>query len=130
MTTHLTALNEALYTFDHRASMTEQNLFDAAVSLAEWNLFSRRAIAKITGLSIRRVLVLAPKSDSTGGRFEPESLESLVKLVHVRERGEMDVFTAREALRTCSSWFASRATGIPRSTLLRWATMAEELEAA
>jgi hypothetical protein len=130
MTHYLTALTEAKFVHEHRAEMDRQALFDAVASLGEWGLFSARSISKITGVDVRTVLKISPKPVRTGGRFDPESLPHLIQLIHLRERGELDIFEARKAVQKTSTYFASRATGIPRSSLLRWAEQAEALVAA
>lgn len=124
----LTALQEALYTYEHRDTLDKQALTDAAISLGEWGLFSCASIVKITGLPRQRVQALLQKSDKTGGRFDPEDLPHLIDLSIANTRGEMNVFAAKRATRGTSTYFAARLTGVPRSTLLRWTEIAERFE--
>ena len=126
---NIVALMEAQSVFERKDQMDRQTLFDAAVSLGEWGIFSNRSITKITGLRPRDVAVLTPKSERTGGRFEPEVLPDLISLARTGERGEMDVFTAKRVLDHCSSYYASRLSGIARSNLVRWAEKAALMEA-
>jgi len=115
----LLALTQATTTYG--ATLDRQGKFDAAVALAEHNIFSARNISQITGLATTTVLRLAPKSEKTGGRFNPESLPHLVRLMHLRANGEVDVREAKAAVdKGTSTTFAARLTGIPTTTFTRY----------
>lgn len=123
----MTPLIEAHHVYTNRAHYPTATLVEAAASLAEHGIFSRRAIVAITGLSYRQVAKVVTKTDRSGGRLNPEVLGDLVRLAEARDRGQMDVFAAQRALSGTSASFASRLTGVPISTLARWAKRAGEL---
>lgn len=119
-----TPLSEALWVYSRLAQYDKQQRFDAAVSLAEWQLFSLRQIAKITGLSHSSVATLVQsKNDKTGGKFDPEGLEALTALQKARQAGrELDGQQVTEALDSgggTSTYMASKLTDIPRMSLVR-----------
>ncbi|WP_406245816.1 hypothetical protein ACI7YT_12300 [Microbacterium sp. M] len=119
-----TALEEAAWVYSSIENYDRQQRFDAAVSLAEWKVFSSRQIARIVGISHSTVAQLGgAKTDKTGGRFDPDSLSILCKLAKRRRAGEaLDPAEVAEALDIgtgTSPYMASRLTDIPRMHLIR-----------
>lgn len=119
MTNHA-ALTQARDTWRGRANLDKQGKFDAAVALGEWGLFSNRHIAKFTGLSPATVNALITKPERTGGRLEPEALEPVIEVLHMRVRGEIDNAKVRTAIEAgVSVNFLAKLAGIPQRTLAR-----------
>lgn len=119
-----TPAEEAAWVYSRLDQYDRQQRFDAAVSLAEWGVFSLRQVAKVVGLSHSAVAVaVRGKTDKTGGRFDPEALSALVALLRARRKGEHIapdlVAEALDAGTGTSSYMASKLTGIPRMQLVR-----------
>ena len=113
-------LEEALYVYEHQKSLSKEDRINAAISLGEWKVFSVRQIGAIADLPWWSVE--ASKQDRTGGRLDPRSLAPLLRLKTRRARGESDFDAAAEALSYgTSATVANRLTGIPVSTINRWA---------
>lgn len=121
-------LEEAIFVHEHHATMDRQARFDAAVSLAEWQVFSATQIAAIVGLSVPVVARLIGKRDRTGGRLTPQSLRPLLHLAQLKARGEVDVQAVKVALDAgASRRMTARLTGWPETTLRRHAERAEAM---
>lgn len=119
-----TPLEEAQWVYSRLGNYDRQQRFDAAISLAEWGVFSLRQIAKITGISHTAVAGLVQaKNDKSGGKLDPEALEPLVDLMQARRKGEdLDpdqVVEALDAGNGTSPYMASKLTDIPRMHLVR-----------
>jgi hypothetical protein len=116
----VSALEEAVVAHEQSEYMDRQGRFDAAVSLAEWDVFSSIQIAKIVGLPRVTVSRLIGKKDRTGGRLPLASLRPLLDLSRARSRGEVDLAAVKTALDAgASRRMASRLTSIPETTLKR-----------
>ncbi|WP_217182678.1 hypothetical protein [Streptomyces sp. AC495_CC817] len=126
---NLTPLEEAAWVYAHQSDYDRQQRFDAAASLSQWGLFSLRQVGAIAGVSHSTVRKLAkPKSDRTGGKFDPECLELLLDIRRRYARGE-DVepeAVAQLADAGTSLGFAARLAGIPESWLRRRYTKAKK----
>lgn len=119
------ALVEANYTYEHKEHFNRQGLVDAAVSLAEWDLFSNRQIAAITGLDARVVGALTKKTDRTGGAFNPAALGNVIELSEARARGEKGSEAIAAALQGgVSLSMLAKLVDAPKSTLARHAQAA------
>lgn len=123
----MTPLQEALHVYENRGTYPRETLLEAAASLGTHGVFSVRGIAAITGLSYRDVARVVHKTDRTGGKLHPAVLTHLARLVEVRERNEADVIAAARALEGVSANYAERLTGIPDTTLRRWAKVGRAL---
>ena len=123
----MNALDEAHFVYSNLAILGPEQRREAAVSLSEYGIFSRRGIASLTGLTMREVASVVNKTDRTGGKIVPDALGDVIALRDLRERGEMDVFLARRVLGQMSAAFVSRLTGIPAATLTRWKMKADTL---
>ncbi|MDL5351123.1 hypothetical protein [Microbacterium sp. zg-YB36] len=123
-----TALEEAIFVHEHRDNLDRQARFDAAVSLAEWGVFSGAQIGTITGLNRATVAKLIGKKDRTGGRLTVESLKPLLHLAQLRRRDEVDVLAVKEALDAgASRRMCARLTGWSEGQLRRQADRAEAM---
>lgn len=95
-----------------------------ALALGQAGMFSNNQIAAITGLSLKRVCALNPKTDKSGGRFNPQTLPLLLELWVEYEDGGMGrqlgqlVKTIVDSGTSVGT--ASRLTFIPPTTLSRW----------
>lgn len=121
----LTALDQAAYIVEHIETMTNADRFDACVSLLEWEVFSNRQIAEITGVSRERVNSLSGKTDKRGGTLDVLYLPDIRDLRNKALRGEDVKADVRFVLsgRT-SSTMLSRLSGLSQSTISRWARSA------
>lgn len=120
--TTLAALKEARDVHSRRGGLDRQQKADAAVSLAEWGIYSNRHIAKFVGLAPATVNGLVPKTERTGGRLEPEALQPTIDVLLMRIRGEVDNDKVRVAIAAgVSVNFLAKLAGIPQRTLARMA---------
>lgn len=133
MTHHHAAVKEAIYAYAHKDTYDAQAKLDAAVSLAEWGLFSNRQIAKLVGTHPANVASWTTKRDRTGGTLKPEALPDVLKVIEIHARGEVDHAAVKKALEGVSSTMLARLTGRAQTTLsyqARRAVAAEEAKNA
>lgn len=124
-----TAVEQAIYVHQHRDTMTATALINSLIGLAEWKIFSNRQLSALTGLSTRVVGGYTNKVDNTGGNMPPESLPAVLELIHITQRGEVDIFAAKRALDFgISTRMLAKLTGIPQVTLARWGRRARALQ--
>ena len=116
------ALTQALEAWNRRTDSGEpwEWSFADAVALGEWEMFSKRNIAAITGLSIYYVDQLVTKKDKTGGVFNPEALPQLHQLWVEYAQGGKPVALMRTIVKQgVSQQFLAKLVGIPTTTVNR-----------
>lgn len=125
MSTHIKALEQAVFHFEHKGNYSRAAKVEAAQELAEWGVFSNRHIALFTGLRLADLSTYTGKTDRTGGSLTMESIPHIVKVINLEARGEVDYRAVKRAIDAgCSALMLSRLTGRPQSTLSRHARMA------
>ena len=124
-----TAVQQAIWAFEHKDTMDRQTRVDHATALGAWGCFSNRQISSLTGLDPHDVAFLTGKKDRTGGRLNPEALEAVLNLIHIHARGEVDFFATKRALDGVSGRTLARLTGRSQVTLARHARRAKEMAA-
>ena len=129
MATNITCFTQAAYWASHRAQLTPQQRLDAVMELAEWNVFSNRQLAKITGMDHHKISAFTGFHErTTGGRFDIAALPLVVEVMQLKARGELDAGLIRRTLEAgvSTNWLA-RHTGYAESSLRRWRDKAVEL---
>ena len=107
------ALGVAITTWRLAHRFGSVGILDRVTELADYGVFSKRQIAKIAELPLSKVAPLVDKTDRTGGRLNPESLEALRDLVARARRGEDFGASASEILRYgTSASLAARFAGL------------------
>lgn len=99
---------------------------EKAVELGELGAFSNRAISKIVGVSSVTIDKHRAKSDRSGGRFDPDSLSLIYDLWSEYANGGQPTRLTATVLGLNSALLVSRLTGVPTTTLKRWAAIGRE----
>jgi len=74
-------LREAKYLYEHRQYMDKDVLYNAVVSLNEYQLFTVGQLSQLSGLSDSTIAGWGIKMPRKGGgKFNPQSLDTLIQL--------------------------------------------------
>src|SRR5690606_31804599 len=92
---------------------------DRAVEVLEGHgLWSMNQMMKILGVSMRQILGRTSKANTTGGRFNPDTLELALEEITIAELGETNpLLTARIWDMGTSPSFLARMIGQPVSSV-------------
>jgi hypothetical protein len=118
----LYAINEAIWIRDNAQRISVPALVEKLQDLAEYKLYSSRQMANICGgvLKHNTISGYLSKSDKSGGRFNPASLEDLREALFSKERGRIDYVSVKNALDSgTSQGMVSKLTGINQSMISR-----------
>lgn len=118
----LYAINEAIWIRDHHKDMSKEVLIHRLQDLAEYEVFSNRQLSLICNRVLKHNSIGAyvKKTDKSGGRFEPKSLEDIREALFSKERGVIDYESIRKALSLgTSQGMISKLTGINQSAISR-----------
>jgi hypothetical protein len=118
----LQAINEAIWIRDNATKISRDLLIERLQELSEYSLFSNRQMAKICGNQIsHNVLgVYVQKSDKSGGKLNPTSLEDIREALFSKERKRINYNAILRALESgTSQGMVSKLTGISQSTISR-----------
>lgn len=114
------ALNEAIWLRDHAENMTKQQLFDAIVSIGEYELFSNRQISAIVNGLVNHTTVgkLIGKKDRTGGNLNVGTLDILRNILYSRANSRTDYKLIADAVGLgTSQGMVARLTGVNQSSI-------------
>lgn len=115
------AIRQAHHLYATKDRLSRQQLVDEVVSQAEWDVWSNRHLATLSGLRPAFVNELTGKRDKTGGTINPSRLGDLADVAAARNRGEdVRARVAELAGDGFSSTMIARLTGIPVSSIGRW----------
>jgi hypothetical protein len=118
----LYAINEAIWIRDNAQAISRPVLIEKLQNLAEYDMYSNRQMAKICGNVIRHNVIAGyvNKTNKTGGRLNPASLEDLREALFSKERGRTDYSIVKKALASgTSQGMVSKLTGINQSVISR-----------
>ena len=118
----LQAINQAIWIRDNYKRLSKDSLIEKIQELAEFRIFSGRQISKICGGSLSHVVIssIVSKTDKSGGRFDPVSLEDIREALFSKERGRTDYKSVKNALDAGTSQnMVARLTGINQSAISR-----------
>ena len=82
----LRAINEAIWLRDNAVRIDKPELFKFVEDLGEYGIYSARQVSAIIGsqMSHQTIAKLCQKSDKTGGRLNPASLDDIKQCFHDR----------------------------------------------
>ncbi|CAB4148985.1 hypothetical protein UFOVP536_37 [uncultured Caudovirales phage] len=118
----LYAINEAIWIRDNAQVISRNVLIEKLQNLAEYDMYSNRQMANICGNVIRHNVIAGyvNKTNKTGGRLNPASLEDLREALFSKERGRIDYASVKNALEAgTSQGMVSKLTGINQSVISR-----------
>ena len=118
----LRAINEAIWIRDHSADLNRQDLFKVIQDISEYNIFSFRQIALMTGniISHQTISKICSKRDKTGGKLIVSDLEKIRDLFYGRSNGSVNYKLAKDIINNgTSQCMISRLTGIHQSSISR-----------
>lgn len=117
----LQAMGAAKYLFEHSRYMDAQGRYDAVRSLAEYGLFSTGHLARIAGVSETTVRRYGIDVTGTAGKFNPESLDTLIRMRLDSNTGkEPNPVLVSLAIQSGNSYrIVSKLTGVGRSRIAR-----------
>lgn len=114
------AVREAWQIYQRREGFDAHKKDEAVRLLAGHGIWSLAHIAAIVGVSRDFVRTRYDKSDHTGGRFNPETLDLILEEFELKDRNESNEFlTARIIELGTSSGLLAKLIGQPWSTV-KW----------
>lgn len=129
MTDHRKELREAHDIHRRRATFDAEQQERAIVKLAGHELWSMAQIAAIVGVPKHHVYKLVTKTDHTGGKFNPASIELILEEIANKDRNEPNrALTARILADGTSSYMLEKLTGQDVSTI-KWRALQHRLSA-
>lgn len=128
MTDYRKELREALQIYRKRDTFDSQQLEEAVSILTRHGIWSMVQIRSITGASTALVYATAGKTDRTGGRFNPDTLELLIEEIALKDSAEVNVrLTHRIAEMGTSTYMIAKLVGTPVATVKYRAARGKEL---
>lgn len=117
----LDAVRQAERVYRTKGNLDRQQKVDEVISMHEWQVFSNRHLATLTGLRPAFVNELTGKTDRTGGTMNPKRLGTVAEVIVARGNGEDVKERVRElSADGFSGTMIARLTGIPGATVARW----------
>lgn len=118
MIDHRKELKEALQIHRKRKTFDAQQREEAVGILAQHGIWSMVQIGAISNAPASLVYAVAGKTDRTGGRFNPDTLELLLEEIALKDSSEVNVLlTSRIAEMGTSSYMIAKLTGIHPATV-------------
>lgn len=118
--TLLYAINEAIWLRDNAKKISTELLYQRVYEIAEYGLFSNRQIALIIdgAVSYATISRILDKTDKTGGKLNPKSLEDISEILFSKARGRTNYKLIKKVLTEgTSQGMISRLTGVPQSAI-------------
>lgn len=118
----LRAVNEAIWLREHAAKIDRAKLFEVIEDIGEYNIFSARQLSAITGnlISHQTVARVCKKSERTGGKLNPKSLDDIKQCFHDRINGTIDYsLISQIAANGTSQGMIEKLTGISQTKISR-----------
>lgn len=123
-------VKEAAEIYRKRDTFDAEQVDRAVEVLAGHGIWSMTQMAKILGVNIREVLARTSKTDKSGGRFNPATLELALEEIALAELGDSNpLLTARIWDMGTSPSFLARLIGQPVSTVQWRAARGREMAA-
>jgi hypothetical protein len=116
----LRAVNEAIWLRDHASKIDKEKLFEVIENIGEYNVFSARQLSALAGNSISHQTVarLCKKTEKTGGRLNPKSLDEIKQCFHDRINGTIDYQLISKILDAgTSQGMVEKLTGISQTKI-------------
>lgn len=116
----LSAIAMAVTLRDNSAEMQQEKLLDGLQKINEFQMFSIRQIAKLSGKSHSTISRLITKKSRSGGRLNPAHLENMRTLIFQKDLGEVDYHMIKNMIEEgTSADVIEKITGISKSTIYR-----------
>lgn len=130
VTDNETIVKEAEEIYRHRATFDGEQIDRAVEVLAGHEIWSMTQMAKILGVNIREIISRTSKTDKTGGRFNPETLELALEELTIAKLGDSNpLLTARIWDMGTSPSFLAKLLGQPVSSVQWRAQRGREMAA-
>lgn len=116
----LRAVNEAIWLRDHAAKLDKAKLFEVVENIGEYNVFSARQLSALAGnaISHQTVARICKKSEKTGGKLNPKSLDEIKQCFHDRINGVIDYgLVAQIVANGTSQGMVEKLTGISQTKI-------------
>ena len=116
----LQAISMAIWIRDHAKAISQTALLEKMQEIAEYELFSNRQLAKISGNAVSHVTIgnFAPKTSKSGGRLEPKTLDDIREILFSKNRGRTNYKIVVDVVNSgTSQGMVSKLTGINQSTI-------------
>lgn len=118
----LRALNEAIWLRDHAAKLDRAKLFEVIENIGEYGIFSARQLSALTEnqISHQTVTKLCGKTEKTGGKLNPKSLDEIKQCFHDRINNKVDYSLISKILGSgTSQGMLGKLTGISQAKISR-----------
>ena len=112
------AVKQAFDIYKRKDALDEFGKEDAVALLGSQGLWSQRQMSAITGATPFFVAQRNTKTDTTGGKFNPQTFDLLLEAIELYDAGETNRHLLRRIFEAGTSVFMmSRLIGIPVSTI-------------
>ena len=118
----LRAVNEAIWLRDHASKLDRDKLFEVVENIGEYGIFSARQLSKLASnlVSHQTAARLCQKTEKTGGRLNPKSLDQIKQCFHDRINGTIDYsLISQIAANGTSQGMIEKLTGISQTKISR-----------
>ncbi len=118
----LRAVNEAIWLRDHASKLDRDKLFEVVENIGEYGIFSARQLSALAGNSISHQTAarLCKKTEKTGGRLNPKSLDQIKQCFHDRINGRIDYSLVSQIVADgTSQGMVEKLTGISQTKISR-----------
>lgn len=123
-------VKEAAEIYRKRATFDGEQLDRAVEVLSGHGIWSMTQMAKILGVNIREILARTSKTDKSGGRFNPDTLDLALEELAIAKLGDSNpLLTARIWDMGTSPSFLAKLLGQPVSTVQWRAARGREMAA-
>jgi hypothetical protein len=118
----LRAVNEAIWLRDHASKLDRDKLFEVVENIGEYGIFSARQLSALAGNSISHQTAarLCKKTEKTGGRLNPKSLDQIKQCFHDRINNRIDYSLVSQIVADgTSQGMVEKLTGISQTKISR-----------
>ena len=118
----LRAVNEAIWLRDHASKLDRDKLFEVVENIGEYGIFSARQLSKLASnlVSHQTAARLCQKTEKTGGRLNPKSLDQIKQCFHDRINGTIDYSLVSQIVADgTSQGMVEKLTGISQTQISR-----------
>jgi hypothetical protein len=118
----LRAVNEAIWLRDHASKLDREKLFEVIENIGEYGVFSARQLSALAGnlISHQTAARICKKTEKTGGRLNPKSLDQIKQCFHDRINNTIDYsLVSQIVLDGTSQGMVEKLTGISQTKISR-----------
>lgn len=128
-TDNKTIVKEALEIWQKRGTYDQEQLDRAVATLVGHGMWSMNQMAKILDVNVRQIMSRTAKTDTTGGRFNPATLDLALEEMSLADLGDSNpLLTARIWDMGTSPSFLAKLIGQPASTVQWRAARGREMK--